>query len=134
MVAGLAAIIVRLPFLLKGNAFFTSDEGVEGLMARHLGELPVFFWAQGHKGVPEVYLDGAGSRPSASVEREARQPSAAERGDLGLVHVQERGRLRLSQTAALDERRDLVCEFRFGQRFFRTGTFKSANTFPPPTT
>src|SRR5215510_14113545 len=59
LVGGLLAIIVRLPFLLKGNAFFTADEGVEGLMARHLGELPVFFWGQGHKGVPEVYIDGA---------------------------------------------------------------------------
>jgi len=28
-------------------------------MARHLGELPVFFWGQGHKGVPEVYIAGA---------------------------------------------------------------------------
>jgi hypothetical protein len=59
IVAGLVAIIVRLPFLLKGDSFFTADEGVEGLMARHLGELPVFFWGQGHKGVPEVYVDGA---------------------------------------------------------------------------
>lgn len=59
MVAGLVAIIVRLPFLLKGHDFFTADEGVEGLMARHLGDLPVFFWGQGHKGVPEVYVDGA---------------------------------------------------------------------------
>src|SRR5262245_45047951 len=59
LVAGLVAIIVRLPFLLKGDCFFTADEGVEGLMARHLGELPVFFWGQGHKGVPEVYVDGA---------------------------------------------------------------------------
>ena len=59
MVAGLVAIIVRLPFLLKGHSFFSADEGVEGLMARHLGDLPVFFWAQGHKGVPEVYVDGA---------------------------------------------------------------------------
>jgi hypothetical protein len=59
VVAGLVAIIVRLPFLLKDSSFFTADEGVEGLMARHLGELPVFFWGQGHKGVPEVYVDGA---------------------------------------------------------------------------
>jgi hypothetical protein len=59
IVAGLVAIIVRLPFLLKDSSFFTADEGVEGLMARHLGDLPVFFWGQGHKGVPEVYVDGA---------------------------------------------------------------------------
>src|SRR5262245_43232629 len=59
LVAGLVAIVVRLPFLLKGDSFFTADEGVEGLMGRHLGDLPVFFWGQGHKGVPEVYIDGA---------------------------------------------------------------------------
>jgi hypothetical protein len=51
--------VVRLPFLLKGDVFFNSDEAVEGLMARHLAELPVFFWGQGYKGVPEVYLAGA---------------------------------------------------------------------------
>lgn len=59
MAAALVAIVVRLPFLLKGDASFGADEGVEGLMARHLGDLPVFFWGQGHKGVPEVYLDAA---------------------------------------------------------------------------
>jgi hypothetical protein len=58
-VAAAVAIAVRLPFLLKGQSFFTSDEAVEGLMARHLGDLPVFFWGQGHKGVPEVYVEGA---------------------------------------------------------------------------
>jgi hypothetical protein len=59
IVAALLAIVVRLPFLLKDSSFFTADEGVEGLMARHLADLPVFFWGQGHKGVPEVYVDGA---------------------------------------------------------------------------
>src|SRR4029079_260395 len=52
------AILIRLPFLLKGEAFFNSDEAIEGLMARHLRDLPVFFWGQGYKGTPEVYLTG----------------------------------------------------------------------------
>ena len=47
-----------MPFLLKGEAFFNSDEAIEGLMARHLGDLPVVFWGQGYKGVPETYLTG----------------------------------------------------------------------------
>lgn len=51
-----AAVLVRLRFLYQAEAFFNSDEGLEGLMARHVGELPVFFWGQGYKGVPEVYL------------------------------------------------------------------------------
>ena len=52
---------VRLPFLLRGDQFFDSDEAVEGLMARHVsaGELPVFTWGQNYKGVPEVYLAAA---------------------------------------------------------------------------
>ena len=35
-------IAARLPFLLRANRFFDSDEAVEGLMARHvlLGEFP----------------------------------------------------------------------------------------------
>jgi hypothetical protein len=51
------AIAARLPFLITGKIPFDSDEAVEGLMARHVlsGELPVFFWGQAFKGVPEVY-------------------------------------------------------------------------------
>jgi hypothetical protein len=56
LIAAAAAVVVRVPFLLRSDAFFNSDEALEGLMARHLGELPIFFWGQGYKGVPEVYL------------------------------------------------------------------------------
>jgi hypothetical protein len=51
------AITARLPFLVTGKIPFDSDEAVQGLMARHVlsGELPVFFWGQPFKGVPEVY-------------------------------------------------------------------------------
>src|SRR5471032_1240462 len=51
-------IAARLPFLLRADRFFDSDEAVEGLMARHLlhGEFPVFLWGQHYKGVPEVYV------------------------------------------------------------------------------
>src|SRR5215213_11699240 len=54
---GALAIAARLPFLITGKIPFDSDEAVQGLMARHvlLGELPVFFWGQPFKGVPEVY-------------------------------------------------------------------------------
>lgn len=56
-----ATIGARLPFLLRADRFFDSDEAVEGLMARHvlLGEHPVFLWGQPYKGVPEVYLSSA---------------------------------------------------------------------------
>jgi hypothetical protein len=56
---GIGAIAVRLPFLLKAEGFFNADEAVEGLMALHLDEWPIFFWGQGYKGVPEVYLFAA---------------------------------------------------------------------------
>ena len=54
----LTAVGARLPFLVTGKIPFDSDEAVEALMARHVleGELPVFFWGQAFKGVPEVYL------------------------------------------------------------------------------
>jgi hypothetical protein len=54
-----AAIAARLPFLLRADRFFNSDEAVEGLMARHVlaGEHPLFLWGQRYKGVPEIYLD-----------------------------------------------------------------------------
>src|SRR5262245_52805200 len=54
-------VSVRLPFLLRAERFFDSDEAVEGLMARHVaqGELPAFLWGQKYKGVPEVYLTAA---------------------------------------------------------------------------
>jgi len=57
----LLIVTVRLPFLVRGEQFFDSDEAVEGLMARHVwqGEWPVFLWGQGYKGVPEVYLTSA---------------------------------------------------------------------------
>lgn len=68
------AILIRLPFLLKGQGFFNSDEAVEGLMARHVDQLPIFLWGQSYKGVPEVYLFqvvfsvfGAGVIPLKSV-------------------------------------------------------------------
>ena len=53
----LVTLAVRLPFLLRGDRFFSADEAVEGLMARHVlqGEFPLFFWGQAYKGVPEVY-------------------------------------------------------------------------------
>ena len=56
LITAAAAVLVRLPFLFQSEAFFNSDEALEGLMARHIRELPVFFWGQGYKGVPEVYL------------------------------------------------------------------------------
>jgi hypothetical protein len=54
-------IAARVPFLITGKIPFDSDEAVEGLMARHVleGELPVFFWGQAFKGVPEVYASAA---------------------------------------------------------------------------
>lgn len=54
-------IVARLPFLLRADRFFNSDEAVEGLMARHVlqGEYPLFLWGQRYKGVPEVYLSSA---------------------------------------------------------------------------
>ncbi len=56
-----AALAARLPFLLRADRFFDSDEAVEGLMARHVlgGEHPLFLWGQRYKGVPEVYLTAA---------------------------------------------------------------------------
>jgi hypothetical protein len=56
-----AAIAARLPFLLRSDRFFNSDEAVEGLMARHVlaGEHPFFLWGQRYKGVPEIYLNAA---------------------------------------------------------------------------
>jgi hypothetical protein len=61
LVLAALTVSVRLPFLLRGDRFFDSDEAVEGLMARHVaqGELPVFLWGQQYKGVPEVYLNAA---------------------------------------------------------------------------
>jgi hypothetical protein len=56
LIIAAASVLVRLPFLVQGEAFFNSDEALEGLMARHIRELPIFFWGQGYKGVPEVYL------------------------------------------------------------------------------
>ena len=52
------SLAVRIPFLMRSEAFFDSDEAVEGLMARHVlhGELQTFFWGQSYKGVPETYL------------------------------------------------------------------------------
>src|SRR3954463_5400283 len=57
VIAG-AAVLARLPFLLRADRFFDADEAVEGLMARHvfLGEHPLFLWGQRYKGVPEVYV------------------------------------------------------------------------------
>jgi hypothetical protein len=50
-------LVVRAPFLLRGESFFDSDEAVEGLMALHVldGEFPAFLWGQRYKGVPEIY-------------------------------------------------------------------------------
>jgi hypothetical protein len=61
-------IAARLPFLLRADRFFDSDEAVEGLMARHvlLGEFPAFLWGQRYKGVPEVYLSSAVFRAAGS--------------------------------------------------------------------
>jgi hypothetical protein len=55
------ALAVRVPFLARSDAFFDSDEAVEGLMARHVlqGEFPTFYWGQSYKGVPEVYISAA---------------------------------------------------------------------------
>ena len=64
---GLSRSSVRLPFLLKGDGFFTADEGVEGLMARHLGDLPVFFWVRGTRAFPRCTSTPRCSRSSASV-------------------------------------------------------------------
>jgi hypothetical protein len=59
LIIAAASVLVRLPFLIQSEAFFNSDEALEGLMARHIRELPIFFWGQGYKGVPEVYLSAA---------------------------------------------------------------------------
>ena len=66
-------IAARLPFLLRADRFFDSDEAVEGLMARHvlLGEFPAFLWGQRYKGVPEVYLSSAVFRAAGSERRRA---------------------------------------------------------------
>ena len=56
LTGALLAVAVRLPFLLQAESFFNADEAVEGLMARHVADLPVFFWGQDYKGVPEAYL------------------------------------------------------------------------------
>jgi hypothetical protein len=63
-----ATIAARLPFLLRADRFFDADEGVEGLMARHilLGEHPMFLWGQRYKGVPEIYLTSAVFRAAGS--------------------------------------------------------------------
>jgi hypothetical protein len=55
------AVAARLPFLLRSDRFFDSDEAVEGLMALHVlrGEFPAVLWGQDYKGVPEVYLAAA---------------------------------------------------------------------------
>src|SRR5262245_1385812 len=58
-IAAFLAVIVRLPLLARGDAFFNSDEAIEGLMAFHVSDLPRGFWGQGYKGVPEVYLHGS---------------------------------------------------------------------------
>jgi len=64
----IAAIAARLPFLLRADRFFNSDEAVEGLMARHvlLGEHPLFLWGQRYKGVPEIYLNAVVIRAGLS--------------------------------------------------------------------
>jgi hypothetical protein len=61
LVLAALTVSVRLPFLLRAERFFDSDEAVEGLMARHVahGEHPAFLWGQQYKGVPEVYLNAA---------------------------------------------------------------------------
>src|SRR5262245_37285368 len=61
LVLAALTISVRLPFVLRADRVFDSDEAVEGLMARHVaqGEHPAFLWGQQYKGVPEVYLNAA---------------------------------------------------------------------------
>src|SRR5260221_1716550 len=61
VVLAAGTVAARLPFLLRADRFFDSDEAVEGLMARHVlsGEYPMFLWGQRYKGVPEVYLTSA---------------------------------------------------------------------------
>jgi hypothetical protein len=61
LVLAALTVSVRLPFVLRADRFFDSDEAVEGLMARHVaqGEHPAFLWGQRYKGVPEVYLNAA---------------------------------------------------------------------------
>jgi hypothetical protein len=54
----MAAILIRIPFLQRGEGFFDVDEAIVGLMARHVRELPVFVWGQDYQGVPHVYLAG----------------------------------------------------------------------------
>ena len=55
----IATIAARLPFLLRADRFFDSDEAIEGLMARHLGDHSLFLWGQRYKGTPEVFLTSA---------------------------------------------------------------------------
>ena len=50
MAAGLVASSRTTAISPEGHSFFSADEAVEGLMARHLGELPVFFWGSGPQG------------------------------------------------------------------------------------
>jgi len=61
LVLAALTVSVRLPFVLRADRVFDSDEAVEGLMARHVaqGEHPAFLWGQQYKGVPEVYLNAA---------------------------------------------------------------------------
>src|SRR5262252_9919401 len=67
-VVAAATIAARLPFLVRADRFFDADEGVEGLMARHvlLGEHPLFLWGQRYKGVPEIYLTSVVFRATGS--------------------------------------------------------------------
>jgi hypothetical protein len=58
-VIALSAVAARLPFLLRADRFFDADEAVEGLMARHIGDHPLFLWGQRYKGTPEVFLTSA---------------------------------------------------------------------------
>ncbi|MEW6364280.1 MAG: glycosyltransferase family 39 protein [Acidobacteriota bacterium] len=54
----IGAAVWRLPLLLRADRFFTSDEAIVGLMARHVleGDLPVFFWGQRYMGTIESFL------------------------------------------------------------------------------
>ncbi len=54
----LLAVAWRIPLLQRAESFFTSDEAIVGLIARHtsINELPAFYWGQDYMGTLESYV------------------------------------------------------------------------------
>jgi len=54
-----AAFLLRLPFVLRGEALLRSDEAIVGLMAQDIAEgvrFPLFFYGQAYMGTLEAYV------------------------------------------------------------------------------